>query len=280
MLRSKDYSCTGQGDQPVEEANSPPGFAGGSVKLTATLVSGRHHCPGRWRGHRQAKLAATCRVLAAGDLARRLLDSGRERPAQGTPEIHPPRTFVAPPPATCRRMTGPLAQALPFWLTGDALFARQAGLRAPQSTTSRSYNIMTELNRKLTIAALTLGLAFSINVVAAEGLSSDSYKAGRDKIAADYKSASAPCKTMSGNAKDVCMAEAKGQEKVAKAELKATYKPTAKSRYEVSIAKAEAEYEVAKEKCDDQAGAAKDSCVKEAKSARAAAKADAKAAKK
>lgn len=139
---------------------------------------------------------------------------------------------------------------------------------------------MTEPNRKLSIAALSLGLAFSFNAVAAEGLASDSYKAGKDKIAADYKSATAPCKTKSGNAKDVCMAEAKGQQKVAKAELAATYQPTANSQYEVSIAKAEADYDVAKEKCDDQAGAAKDACVKEAKAARAAAKADAKAAKK
>lgn len=138
---------------------------------------------------------------------------------------------------------------------------------------------MKELNLDLTIAALTLGLAFSINAVA-EGLSSDSYKAGKDKIAADYKSAAAPCKTMSGNAKDVCMAEAKGKEKVAKAELDATYKPTAKNQYELSVAKAEADYDVAKEKCDDQAGAAKDACVKEAKAAKAAAMADAKAAKK
>ena len=139
---------------------------------------------------------------------------------------------------------------------------------------------MKELNRKLSIAALSLGLAFSLNAFAAEGLSSDGYKAGKDKIAADYKSASAPCKTMSGNAKDICMAEAKGKEKVAKAELEATYKPTAKHQYEVSIAKAEADYDVAKQKCDDQAGAAKSACVKDAKAAMASAKADAKAAKK
>ncbi|HXE37598.1 MAG TPA: hypothetical protein VN639_03915, partial [Azonexus sp.] len=96
----------------------------------------------------------------------------------------------------------------------------------------------------LTIAALSLGLAFSIGAAAAEGLSSDSYKAGKDKIAAEYKSAKAPCATMSGNAKDVCMAEAKGKEKVAQAELKATYKPNAKTRYEADVAKAEADYDV------------------------------------
>lgn len=129
---------------------------------------------------------------------------------------------------------------------------------------------------KLTIAALSLGLTFSLGVVA-EGYSSDAFKAGKDKIAADYKSARAPCTLMSGNAKDICMAEAKGQQKVARAELEATYKPSAKKRYEVSIAKAEAAYDVAREKCDDQAGAAKDACIKDAKSAKAVAEAEAKA---
>ena len=62
----------------------------------------------------------------------------------------------------------------------------------------------------------------------------------------------------------------------AKAELEDGYKPTKKTRYNVSIAKAEADYSVAMEKCDDKAGNDKDVCVKEAKAAQTAAKADAK----
>ena len=73
------------------------------------------------------------------------------------------------------------------------------------------------------------------------------------------------------------MAEAKGKEKVAKAELEARNKPSDKARYAVSIAKAEADYAVAKEKCDDKAGNDKTVCVKEAKAAETRAKADAKA---
>src|SRR3954471_14569509 len=52
----------------------------------------------------------------------------------------------------------------------------------------------------------------------------DENKAEKDKIAADYKEAKAKCKTMSGNAKDVCEKEAKGNENVAKAELDAKKK--------------------------------------------------------
>ena len=78
--------------------------------------------------------------------------------------------------------------------------------------------------------------------------------------------------TMEKNAKDVCMAEAKGQEKVAKAELEAMYRPTEKNRREVAEAKADAQYEVAKERCDDQSGDAKDACVKQARAQHVAAK--------
>jgi hypothetical protein len=71
---------------------------------------------------------------------------------------------------------------------------------------------------------------------------------------------------MKANAKDICMAEAKGKQKVAKAELDAKHeKDQAKAQKKVQDAKAEATYEVAKEKCDDQKGEAKDACMKQAR---------------
>jgi len=96
-------------------------------------------------------------------------------------------------------------------------------------------------------------------------------------IAAEYKSAKAKCGSLAGNAKDICVEEAKGKRKVAKAELEARYKPSKKMDYEVSVAKAAVEYAVAKEKCDDKAGNDKDVCVKEAKAALVRSGSDAKA---
>ena len=121
-------------------------------------------------------------------------------------------------------------------------------------------------------ATLALGAAS-----AAQAMSSDEYHAGKNRIEAEYKAAKANCAPLSGNAKDICMADAKGREKVAKAELEADYKPTAKHRTDVAIAKADADYSVAKQKCDDRAGDDKKICVKEAKAAETRAKADAKA---
>ena len=126
------------------------------------------------------------------------------------------------------------------------------------------------------VGIVAVALAFSGAAFAS--ISKDEYKAGKDRIAADYKGAKASCGALSGNAKDICMAEAKGREKVAKAQLEADYKPTVKNRYDVAVAKAEADYSVAKEKCDDRTGNDKDVCKKEAKAAEVKAKADAKVA--
>jgi len=133
---------------------------------------------------------------------------------------------------------------------------------------------MNKLNIK--VIALSIGIAFSTGAIA-QSMSKDDYKAGKEKISADYKAAKASCGSLSGNASDICVADAKGKEKVAMADLEVGYKPDVKSRYEARVAKAEADYGVARERCDDQAGNVKDVCVKEAKSVEAAAKADAKA---
>ena len=129
----------------------------------------------------------------------------------------------------------------------------------------------------ITVVAAAVALAFNGGALAAQAISKEAYKSGQDKIAAEYKSAKAACDSLKANAKDVCVAEAQGKQKVAKAELEADKAPGDKTRYAVSVARAEAEYAVAKEKCDDKAGDSKKACVKEAKDAQSRAKADAKA---
>jgi hypothetical protein len=86
-----------------------------------------------------------------------------------------------------------------------------------------------------------------------------------ERIEAEYKADKAKCDAMKGNAKDVCEKEAKGKEKVAKAELDARANPSERNQRKVDEAKAEARYEVAKERCDDMKGKEKNACEKEAK---------------
>ena len=102
-------------------------------------------------------------------------------------------------------------------------------------------------------------------------------KAEEDKVEADYKAAKAKCGSMKGNEKEVCEADAKGHEQVAKAELRAKYDPSESNKRKVDEAKAEHEYKVAKEKCDAQKGKEENACEKEAKAKYDRAKADIKA---
>lgn len=131
--------------------------------------------------------------------------------------------------------------------------------------------------KKLQLHAIALAISFVFGAGAmAQGMPATDYQTAKDRIAAEYKSSKAGCKSLSGNPRDICAQEAKGREKIDKAELEASYRPAPKTRYQARMARAEAGYEVAKERCDDLAGNAKDVCVKEAKAVEVAAKADAK----
>lgn len=136
---------------------------------------------------------------------------------------------------------------------------------------------------KLTSLAVAIAFGLAGAAFAADnttGMSKDQYKEAKDKIEAQYKTDKAACDPMKGNAKDVCKAEAKGKEKVAKADLEQQYKPSPRNEQKARDAKADADYDVAKEKCDDMKGDAKSACKKEAKAAHDTAKNQAKAEKK
>ena len=111
---------------------------------------------------------------------------------------------------------------------------------------------------------------------AAAPISKDAYDLAIKNADAQYKTDKDACSSRSGNAKDICLAEANGKEKVAKADAEAAYKNTPKAREDARDARAEATYNVAKQKCDELAGNPKDVCVKEADAALVKAKADAK----
>jgi hypothetical protein len=107
-------------------------------------------------------------------------------------------------------------------------------------------------------------------------MSKDSYTAAKTSADAQYKIDKDACASLNGNAKDICVAEAKGRDNVAKAEAEAAYANTPKARESARVAHAQASYDVAIEKCDDLAGNGKDVCVKEAKAGLVKGKADAK----
>jgi hypothetical protein len=133
----------------------------------------------------------------------------------------------------------------------------------------------------MSLSNLTIGLLAAAGLtlsgaVLAQPMTKDARDQAYKAAEAQYKTERDACNAHSGNAKDVCIEEAKGREKVAKAEADAGYQNTPKARENARQARADAAYEVAKEKCDDLAGNAKDVCVKQAKAAHVKANADAK----
>lgn len=81
---------------------------------------------------------------------------------------------------------------------------------------------------------------------------------------AKYNVAKEACDSLSGNAKDVCVADAKAAHDKAKADLKAN-KKIADAQNDQMEAKLKADYKAANERCDSLSGNAKDSCQASAK---------------
>ena len=107
-------------------------------------------------------------------------------------------------------------------------------------------------------------------------ISKDSYVAAKASADAQYKVDKDACASLSGNAKDICIAQAKGKDNIAKADAEAAYENTPKARESARVVYAQATYDVSKEKCDDLAGNRKDVCVKEAQAELVKGKANAK----
>ena len=125
-------------------------------------------------------------------------------------------------------------------------------------------------------ATLLLAAVLLLPAAQAATMSKADYKADKTRVSEEYKSEKSACGSQAGNAKDICIEEAKGKEKIARAELEFRYSGKSKDQNKVMVAKAKSAYEVAKQRCDDKAGNEKGVCTKEAKAAETAAHADAK----
>ena len=105
---------------------------------------------------------------------------------------------------------------------------------------------------------LALPVAYAANISKAD------YTAGKARISAGYKADRAACDAQSGNAKDVCVQEAKAVEVKALADAKMG-KEIRDARQDAATEKLDADYKVTIEKCDALAGDAKTNCVAAAK---------------
>src|SRR5215203_6105691 len=84
------------------------------------------------------------------------------------------------------------------------------------------------------------------------------YQRANEAAKAAYKTASARCDAITGNPKDVCLAEAKAARVRAEQEANAHYKDTLKAYTASRIKIADANYDLDKVKCDALTGNDKD----------------------
>ena len=127
------------------------------------------------------------------------------------------------------------------------------------------------------INVLLVAALCSIGLSANAAITKEEHKIAVKTAEKSYTAAKASCSALAGNAKDVCMAEAKVEKTYSIAKTDGDYKNTPKAIYDGRKSVATAEYDLAKTKCGIKAGNDKDVCIKEAKAIEVRAQADAKA---
>jgi len=134
------------------------------------------------------------------------------------------------------------------------------------------------------IASLALTALLSFGIVGAAAAATPeakaAYQQAKDEATATYKAARAKCDVITGNPKDVCVAEAKAARVRTEEEADAHYKNTLRAYTQARLKIASANFDLDKVKCASLTGNDKDVCVQQAKATLVAAQADAKADKK
>lgn len=125
------------------------------------------------------------------------------------------------------------------------------------------------------LKSLAIGGALIALAAVAANLSLEEYNGEHEKIAGAFKDARARCDPLSGNARDVCMVQAKAERNIAFADLEQRYEPTPRHAERLAVVRAESAYDVARERCDDAAGSDRDACIRGAKDSRSQALAQA-----
>jgi hypothetical protein len=124
------------------------------------------------------------------------------------------------------------------------------------------------MNKTLTCKFPLIAAAiFGLSLAQAGTITRADYNTEQTRIAADFKTAEARCGALAGNGRDVCIQEAKANEKIARADLEYRFTGEKGDARKAMTARAEAGYAVAKERYEVRTGNEKVVCVQEAKAA-------------
>lgn len=97
-------------------------------------------------------------------------------------------------------------------------------------------------------------------------MSKDGHSAAKNASGDPYSVDKGACRSLSGNARDICMSEVSGKDRVARANARQLrVEKETEARMDDNDDRRDAEYALAVERCGALAGAAKDACLGQAK---------------
>jgi hypothetical protein len=108
--------------------------------------------------------------------------------------------------------------------------------------------------------AAAAALAFCA-AATAQVLSRGDYQAREQAIVDRSRADVAACAAVDGQAEDVCLAEAQATERIARADLAARYRPSAKARHHALVVAADSRHAVARVRCQEHSGVARNDCI-------------------
>ena len=91
------------------------------------------------------------------------------------------------------------------------------------------------------------------------------YNSAKGSIESDTRTAMSKCRDEEGQAREVCKAQARADERVRKADLEARYRGTVGAAADAKIERVKARYEVARAKCSGERGSDKLACIRNAR---------------
>jgi hypothetical protein len=107
-------------------------------------------------------------------------------------------------------------------------------------------------------------------------MSREDYAIARRTIESETRLALAACRSQQGRAKEVCRAEARGEERIRRAELEALYAGTVAAEARVEQARLKTHYEIARARCTDLFAGERSACLHHAREERSRALAEAR----
>ena len=118
------------------------------------------------------------------------------------------------------------------------------------------------------VSATALGISAAVDSPRSL-MSPVDYGASKRAIETEAHAAAAKCRDLDSQAKDLCKAEVKADERIRKADLEAQYRGTVAAAADAKLARAKAQYDIARAKCGDQRGEDRISCMRTARADKA-----------